>query len=194
MNLRQAGAHAVAQGFAVDHFAFQCGFRGFDDCAHLFHGVGAGFGEGFGDSGIHFGVAGAGGEIEFKDGEFFGFLVDEILTVAFSELVDGFFALLNEGLQDLDGFRFIERVDFLGFFVLDGGFYSAKDTQAELVFGAHSVDEVFLDFFGDGHGSNIAEEKETGRIYTQDTDTQSSQKRSGTVIDRARGGPLPLMF
>jgi hypothetical protein len=135
----EAGADAVAEGFAVDDLAFEGGFGGFDDGSHLFHGVGAGFGEGFGDGGVHFGFAGAGGQIGLEDGEFFGFFVDEVLSVAFAELVDGLLALFDERLQDLDGFGFVESVDFLGFFVLDGGFYAAEDAQAEFVFGAHGV-------------------------------------------------------
>src|SRR6266481_6012150 len=79
-----------------------------------------------GGGGIHFGVAGAGGEIGLKDGKFLGFFVDEILAVAFSELIDGFFALLDEGLQDLNGFGFVESADFFGFFVLDGGLDAAE--------------------------------------------------------------------
>ena len=75
----------------------------------MLHGVGAGFCDGFGNSGIHLCVAGAGGEIGLEDGEFLGFLVNEILAAAFSELVDGFLALLDESLQDLDGFGFVER-------------------------------------------------------------------------------------
>jgi hypothetical protein len=68
----------------------------------------------------------------------------------------------------LDGFRFVERFDFFGFLVLDGGLDAAQDAQEEFVFGAHGVDEVFLDFFGDCHGFNIAEEIE--RIYTEGTE------------------------
>jgi hypothetical protein len=127
------------------------GFGGFDHGAHLFHGVGAGFGQGLRDSGVHFGVARTCGQIGFEDREFLGFLVDEILPVAFSELVDGFFALLDERLQDLNGFGFVECVDFFGFFVLDGGFDAAQDAEAEFVLGTHGVDQVFLDFFGDCH-------------------------------------------
>jgi hypothetical protein len=145
---RKLGADTVAQGSAVNDFAFEMGFGGFDDGTHLLHRVGAGFGDGFGDGGVHFGVAGAGGEIGLEDSKFLGFLVDEVLAIAFAELVDGFFALLDERLQDLDGFGFVERVDFFGFFVLDGGFDAAQDAQEEFVFRAHGVGEVFLDFLG----------------------------------------------
>src|SRR4029077_11220766 len=99
----EPGADAVAESFAVDNLAFEGGFGGFDDSAHLFDGVGAGFRDGLGDGGVHFGVTGAGGEIRLEDGEFLGFLVDEVLTVAFAELVDGLPALLDESLQDLYG-------------------------------------------------------------------------------------------
>ena len=135
------------------------GFGGFDYGAHLFDGFGAGFGDSFGDGGVHFGVAGAGGEIGLEDGEFLGFFIDEILAVALSKLVDGFFALLDERLQDLDGFGLVESPDFFGFLILDGGFEAAEDAEAEFVFGAHGVGQVFLDFFGESHEFNIAEEK-----------------------------------
>jgi hypothetical protein len=125
--LGEARADAVAEGFAIDDFAFEVGFGGFDYGAHLFHGVCAGFGHGFGDGGIHFGIAGARWKIRLEDGEFLGLFVDKVLAIAFSELVDGLFALLDEGLQDLDGFGLVERVNFFRFFVLDGGFDAAKD-------------------------------------------------------------------
>jgi hypothetical protein len=150
-DLRETSADSVAKGFAVDDFAFEVGFCSLDDGAHLFDGVGAGFGHGFGDGGIHFGIAGAGWEIGLEDGEFLGLFVDEVLAVTFSELVDGFFALLDERLEDLDGFGFVERVNFLCFFVLDGGLDAAQDAEAEFVLGAHGVNQVFLDFFSDCH-------------------------------------------
>ena len=65
----------------------------------------------------------------------------------------------DESLQELDGFGFVDRADFFGFFVGDGGLDAAEDGEAEFVFGAHGVDEVFLDFFGESHGRNIAEER-----------------------------------
>jgi len=126
-DLREFGANAVAKGFAVNDLAFEVSFRSFDYRAHLFDGVGARFGHGFGDGGVHFGVAGAGREIGLEDGELLGFFVDEVLTIAFSKLVDGLFALLDERLQDLDGFGLVERVNFFGFFVLDGGLDAAQD-------------------------------------------------------------------
>jgi hypothetical protein len=147
------------------------GFGGFDYGAHLFHGGGGGFGQGFGDGRVHFGVAGAGGEIGFEDGEFLGFFVDEILAVSLSKLVDGFFALFDERLEDLDGFGFVECVDFFGFFVLDGRLDATEDAEAELVFGAHGVGQIFLDFLGESHGFNIAEEK-TEKRFTQRTQRQ----------------------
>ena len=186
-NLRESGANAIAKGFAVNDLAFEVGFRGFDYGTHLFDGVGAGFGHGFGDGGVHFGVAGAGGEIGFEDGEFLGFFVDEVLAVSFSELVDGFFALLDERLQDLDGFGFVERVNFFGFFVLDGGLDAAQDAEAELVLGAHGVDQVFLDFFGDSHWFNIAEEKKEKELTQRSTEsTEFAEKSANRGFDRVR--------
>jgi hypothetical protein len=173
----EAGADAVAQCFAVNDLAFEVGFGGFDDGSHLLHGVGAGFGEGFGDSGVHFGVAGTGWEIRLENGEFLGLFVDEVLAIAFSKLVDGFFALLDERLQDLDGFGFVERVDFFGFLILDGGLDAAQDAEAEFIFGAHGVNQVFLDFFGDGHAFQYSRRKERKKTYTEDTEgTEFTEK------------------
>ena len=179
MSIKESGqfcADAVAKGFAVHDFAFQVGFGGFDDGAHLLHGVGAGFRHGFGDGGVHFGIAGAGGEIGLEDGEFLGFLVDQILAAALAELIDGFFALLDERLQDLNGLRFVERVDFLGFFVLDGGFYASEDAQTEFVFRAHGVDQVLLDFFGESHTKQYS--KKGKGFYTECTENaECTEKR-----------------
>jgi hypothetical protein len=145
-------ADAVAKSFSVDGFAFESGFGGFYYGAHLLDGGGAGFGDGFGDGGVHFGVARSGGEIRLDDSQLFGFLFGEIVAVAFGELVDRFLALLDERLQELDGFGFVELAELFGFFVGDGGLDHAEDAEAELVFGAHGVGEVFLDFFGESHG------------------------------------------
>src|SRR5260221_8437241 len=72
----QPRADAVAQRFAVDGFAFECGFGGFHHRAHLLDGGGAGFSDGFTDGGVHFGFAGAGWEIRFDDSQLFGLLFD----------------------------------------------------------------------------------------------------------------------
>jgi len=152
----EAGADAVAEGFAVDGFAFEGGFGGFYYGAHLLDGGGGGFGDGFRDGRIHCGVAGASGEIGLDDGELFGFFCGEVVAVAFGELIDGFFALLDEGLQELDGFGFVELAELFGFLVGDGGFDHTEDAETELVFGAHGVGEVFLDFFGESHGNEYS--------------------------------------
>lgn len=131
-------------------------FGGFHYGAHLLDGVGAGFGDGLGDGSVHIGFAGPGGEIRFQNGELFGFLVHEILAAAFAELFDGFLALLDERLEELDGFGFVERADFFRLFVLDGGLDAAQDAEAQLVPGAHGVDEVFLDFFSESHGEEYS--------------------------------------
>ena len=85
-----------------------------------------------------------------------------LLAIALRELLDGFLALLHEGLQDLNGFGFVERANFFDFLELDGGFDAAENAEAELVLGAHGVNDVFLDFFSETHGDssmlNITEE------------------------------------
>src|SRR5260370_29378791 len=90
----EAGADAVAEGFAVDGFAFEGGFGGFYYGAHLLDGGGGGFGDGFRDGRIHFGVAGAGREIGLDDGELFGFFCGVGGVGAFVEFVDSFFSLV----------------------------------------------------------------------------------------------------
>jgi hypothetical protein len=50
-------------------------------------------------------------------------------------------------LDDLDGFGVVEGADFFYFAMLDGGFDAAEDAEAQFVFGAHGVDQVFLNFF-----------------------------------------------
>jgi hypothetical protein len=141
-------ADAVAQSLAVDGFAFEGGLGGLYYSAHLLDGRGAGFGDGFSDGGVHFRIAGSSGEIGFDDGQLFRFFFGEISAVAFGELVDRFFALLDQRLQELDGFGLVEFAKLFRLFVGDGGLDHAKDAEAELVLGAHGVGEVFLDFFG----------------------------------------------
>jgi hypothetical protein len=126
-------------------------FRGFHDGAHLLHRGGGSFGDGFCDRGVHFGVGGGRRKIGFDDGEFFCFFVGEVGAIALGELIDRLFALLDESLEELDRFIFVERANFFGLFVLDGRLDAAKDAEAEFVLGLHCVDEVFLDFFGESH-------------------------------------------
>src|SRR6266851_4788588 len=103
----EAGADAVAEGFAVDGFAFEGGFGGFYYGAHL-----------------------------------------------------------------LDGFGFVELAELFGFLVGDGGFDHTEDAETELVFGAHGVGEVFLDFFGESHGNEYSRgrRKEFNTEFTEGTE------------------------
>ena len=72
-------------------------------------------------------VAGAGGEIGFEDGQLFGFFFGQLGAIAFCKLLDGFLALLDEGLQDLNGLGLVEHADFFYLFMLDGGLDAAQD-------------------------------------------------------------------
>jgi hypothetical protein len=195
----KARADAVAQGFAVDGFALECGFGSFHYGAHLLNGSGAGFCDGFGDGGVHFGVAGAGGEVGLDDGELFSLFLGKVVAVAFGELIDGFFALLDEGLQELDGFGLVELAKLFCFFVGDGGFDHAEDAKAELVFGAHGVGEIFLDFFGESHGDeysrggervdsrqSIVKEKSKKEERKDNAETQSTLRIRREEEDRKR--------
>jgi len=67
----------------------------FNDRAHLLDGVRAGFGDRLGNRRVHFGLAGAGREIRFNDGELFGFFFGEFRAVALGELFDRFLALFT---------------------------------------------------------------------------------------------------
>jgi len=80
-----------------------------------------------------------------------GFFADEFRAVALGELFNRFLALLYEGLQNLDGLGVVEGAYFFDFLVLDGGLDSAQDAEPQFILGAHSVDQVFLDFFGKTH-------------------------------------------
>ena len=142
----------------------------------MLDGSGAGLGHGFGDGGVHFGIAGTGRKIRFDDGEFFGFFFDEIVAIAFGELVDGFFALLDESLQQLDGLGLVELAEFFVFFVGDGGLDAANDAEAEFVLGAHCVGEIFLDFFGESHAHEYSRKrKEFNTEITEGTEKSQTE-------------------
>jgi hypothetical protein len=147
----EAFADFVAEHFAVNRFAFELGAGGFYYCAHLFQRIGAGFSDGGLDGAMHFVVAGSGGQIFFDDGNFLGFLVREILAAALGELFDGFFALLDEGLQNLQRFEIVKRAHFVDFFEFQGAFDHAQDAEAQLVFFLHGRGEVALNFFDVSH-------------------------------------------
>src|SRR5260370_13851025 len=150
-HFRETVAHAIAEHFAVNGFACQSRLSCRHDGAHLLDRSRGGFGDCFGDGRVHFGFAGAGGQIRFDDGELFRFLGDEFRAVAFGELVDGFLALFYEGLQNLDGFGFVEWANLFHFFVLDGRLDSPQDAEAQFLFGAHGVDQILLNFFRKTH-------------------------------------------
>ena len=159
----EAVADFVAEQFAVNGFAFEFGARGFYDGAHLFQGIGAGFGDGVLDGAMHFVVTGSGGQIFFDDGDFFGFFVREILAAALGELLDGFLALFDEGLQNLQGFQIVERAHLVNFFELQGAFDHAQDAEAQLIFFLHGRGEVALNFFDVAHWLSPEEQPEYHR-------------------------------
>jgi hypothetical protein len=173
INSRETGADTVAKGFAVNGFTFEGGLGGFYYSAHLLDGSSGRFGNGFGDSGVHFGIVGAGREIGLDDGELFGFFCREVLAIAFVELLDGLLALLDERLQELDRFGLVELAELFGFLVGDSRLDHAEDAETELVFRAHGVGQVSLDFFGQSHGRNL-----TQRAWgSQKTQRQSKMPR-----------------
>jgi len=165
--LGEAGTDPVAQRFAVDRLAFERGLGGFDYRAHLLDGACAGFRHSFSDGRVHFSLARTGGQIRFDDGQLFGFLCREVVAVAFCELINRFFALLHERLQDLDGFGFIELAELLGFLVGDRGLDHAEDAEAQFVFRAHGVGEIFLNCFGESHGKEFNTESTEGTENTK---------------------------
>src|SRR5258708_12591793 len=66
-------------------------------------------------------------------------------------MVDRLFALFYEHLQNLNGFGFVEWANLFDFFVLDGRLDSPEDAEAQLLFGAHGVDQILLNFFRKTH-------------------------------------------
>ena len=95
----------------------------------MLDGCGVGFGDGFIDRGIHFRDAGARGEIGLENREFFRLFFGQFRSIAFRELLDGFFALFHEHLQNLDGFAFVQGANFFNFAMLDGGFHTAQHAE-----------------------------------------------------------------
>src|SRR6266513_6446939 len=149
--IREALAHAIAERLAVNGLAFQGRLGSLHDRAHLLDGARTGFGDRLGNRRVHFGLAGAGREIRFDDGELFGFFFSEFRPVALGELFDRLLALFYERLQDLHGLRLVEYANLFDFLVLDGRLDSPQDAEAQFVFGAHGVDQVLLNFFGKTH-------------------------------------------
>src|SRR5258707_14868313 len=96
-------ADADAQCFAVDGLAFEGGLGGFYYGTHLLDGGGGGFRDGFGDGGVHFGIAGAGGGGGVEDGEVFGFLFWKGGGVGFWVFGDWVLALGGRGFGGLGG-------------------------------------------------------------------------------------------
>src|SRR6266436_305907 len=148
---REAVAHAIAERLAVNGLAFQGRLGSLHDLAHVLDGIRAGFGDRFGNRRVHFGLAGAGREIRFNDGELFGFFFGEFGAVALGKLLDRFLALFYEHLQDLNGLRLVEYANLFDFLVLDGRLDTPQHAEAQFVFGAHGVDQVLLNFLGKTH-------------------------------------------
>src|SRR6266436_4999884 len=148
--------YQIAECLAVDGLAFESRLRGFHDRAHLFDGIRARLGNGFGDGGVHLRFARSRRQIGLDDSEFLGFLFGQLRPVAFGKLLDGFLALLHQRLQDLNGFRLVQRANLFDFPVLDGRFDSPQNAQAQFVFRAHGVDQVLLNFLRKTHRQFLA--------------------------------------
>src|SRR6266852_1720987 len=131
--------HAHAGGGEAGHGVLHYG-------AHFFHGGGGGH---LGDGGLHSGLdfffSGGFGKIGFDQFDFGGFFVGHLLASAFGELLDGVFALLDEGGEDLVGFFVVEGGHLVDFFVLEGGLDHAQGRETVLFAGLHGRDDVFLD-------------------------------------------------
>ena len=147
----EALADFIAESFAVHGFAFELRAGGLYHRAHLFQRVGPGFGDGFFDGAAHFVIAGSGGQILFDNFYFLGFFIGEILTSALCELLDGFLALLDERLQDLQGLHIVEWAHFVNFFELERAFDHAQDAEAQLVLFFHGSGQVALDAVNVSH-------------------------------------------
>ena len=67
------------------------------------------------------------------------------------ELFDGFLALLDESLQDLQGLHIVERAHFVDFLELERAFDHAQDAQAQLVLFLHGGGKIALDAVNVSH-------------------------------------------
>src|SRR5260370_25406303 len=85
-HFRETVAHAIAEHFAVNGLAFQSRLSCLHDGAHLLDRSRGGFGDCFGDGRVHFGFAGAGGQIRFDDGDLFRFLFDAFPALALCQM------------------------------------------------------------------------------------------------------------
>jgi hypothetical protein len=89
-------------------------------------------------------------------------------------------------LQDLDGFGFVKRADFIGFFVLDGGLDASEDAEPELVLRAHGVGQVFLDFFGESHTIQYSRRKRKKKSLPRGSRVQREKKQGFDSVRVAR--------
>ena len=95
------------------------------------------------------------GHVGFDQDDFGGFFVGHFLASAFGELVDGFFALLDQRGQDGLGFFVVERGHFFDLAEVEGALDHAESGEAGFVFRFHGGDDVFLDLVGQAHGGII---------------------------------------
>src|SRR5271154_1791458 len=97
------------------------------------------------DGAVNFFVRGSGGQICFDDLDFFGLFFGEVVASAFGELFDGFVALLDESLENLQRFEIVERAHLFDFFMFEGALHHAQDAQPQLVFLLHGRGQITLD-------------------------------------------------
>ncbi len=80
------------------------------------------------------------------------FFRGQLRAVAFLELLDRVFALLDHGAEHLQLFFFVEVGALVDALVLQRGFHHAQGREPQLFPLAHGIHHIFLHTFGQAHG------------------------------------------
>src|SRR5439155_10166640 len=143
--------HQLVHGLAFDVLSRELRHRGFHHTAEVFGGRRPGFGNRFGDRPLDRGGIGRWRQIRLEDRDLGGCFFGEILPSTFGELLDGVFALLDEGGDDLSGLGVVERSAFLDVAVHERGFEHPQRAQPSGVVFAHRVGDGRIHVVDDGH-------------------------------------------
>ena len=131
--------HELVHRFAVDRLSREPAHRRLHDATHVFRGRGAGFRNRVRDGLFERGGIERRWEIGFEYGDLGRFLLDEICAAALGELLNRVAALLDERVDDLPFFRFVEVTSFLDALVHERRFEHAEWRETRGVLLAHRV-------------------------------------------------------
>src|SRR5882757_9273545 len=132
---------------------------GFDDAHDLAHVLDAGGARGcdrIGDQGVDLGIAQLRWHVALKQGNFAGFLVDEIGAITRLELHQRLFALFNHFLENAQDLRVIEGDALIDLALFDRGGQHAYDAETLLLAGAHRRLHIFGNSLLERHGGTIS--------------------------------------